>query len=205
MRNFFIILILTTSLYSTTAQTKFGVKLSGGINTLSVSGDLENLTDFSRSDLGFQVGFLIEIPLEHSIVFAPELLFATKGDYFSYDDYNYSFYSEINLSYLQLPMMTRIMIIDYFGLEFGPYAAVLFDATEKDKIEEYGSITTFDGSIKSELKDMDYGFNVGAIYTSQTGLFVNMRLSLGIKDIYEASNATMKNKTISMGMGYIFK
>jgi len=196
---------------STQAQTDFGIKLTGSLNSLNMSGDFKPLNDYSGGNLGFQAGITSRIKVDKALFFTPEILFVTNGDFYASNNYDGNFLIEFNFSYLQFPMMFRVLFNDYIGIEVGPYYGILLDARARGKIDSYevGLIEDtqpleFDENIKSDITSGDFGVKLGAVFTVNNNLFIDIHYDIGIQDVLIDKNSGIYNRSFNIGFGYTF-
>ena len=194
---------------STQAQIDFGIKLSGSLNSLYLNGDFRPLNNYSGGVLGFEAGITSRIKVDKILSFTPEILYVTNGNY--YVSNNRNFQLEFDFSYLQIPMMFRILFNDYLGIEFGPYYGILLDARARGKINPYeiGLIEDtqpleFDENIKSDITSGDFGVKLGAVFTVNENLFIDIHYDIGLQDVLIDEKSGINNRSINIGFGHTF-
>jgi len=200
-------------------EIKLGAKVGGNYSTLKSDLDGEDYK------LGFHVGGLAEFKFNEKFSIQPELLYSmegakTDGSYKFVDEgvsYNVNYKEDIELAYLQLPIMFRYKLVDKLSLEVGPQIGYLLSAkTDYEiKLKAEGETFTETGSekIKDQLKSVDYGVNFGLGYEFGNNMFVQGRYHLGIADIDNSKTKVDeqsfdKGKILSRGLqlsvGYKF-
>lgn len=179
--------------FSTFAQgdAVFGVR--GGVNFANISGDD---TDEFDSRTGIQLGFLAEFGLTDMLALRPELNFSMQGAEISEP----GFEGKIKLNYLNIPVMLKIDVADGFFFEAGPQIGFLMSAKE----EFEGEGESGEEDIKDEVKDLDFGGNLGLGYELDSGLFFNARYNIGFADISESEPEKNQNSVISIAVGWLF-
>lgn len=186
--------------------------------------NLSNLSAGNNSQYikpSFHLGGFIEFPLTYYKQFAlqVELMYSNQG----YIGKEYQFYNDVsgqleeehkldnvNLHYLNVPIVFKYYIQDNFSLEFGPQIGFLMDASGMYDIFRYSTsnvyFDTSSNSLESFLfengyrsKDykkyydtVDYGLNFGLSYNFDNGIFITGRYYLGLKDVYKADNGYTK-------------
>lgn len=160
---------------------KFGAK--GGLNFASVSGDNTKGIDVVTS---FNFGVLSEIPISDKFSFQPELMYSGQG--YSFND------NTIALSYLNIPLMGKYYLTKGLSVEAGPQIGFLL-AAKNEKTDVKDSFNTF-----------DFGVNFGLGYKLDNGLNFGVRYNLGLTDINNVDNSSIKNKNgvLQLSVGYFF-
>jgi hypothetical protein len=160
---------------------KFGVK--GGLNFANISGDNTKDADLVTS---FNFGVLSEIPISEKFSFQPELMYSGQG--YSFND------NTVALSYLNVPLMGKYYLTKGFSVEAGPQIGFLL-AAKNEKI-----------NVKDSFNTVDFGVNFGLGYKLDNGLNFGVRYNLGLTDINNVDNSSIKNKNsvFQVSVGYFF-
>lgn len=183
MKKFLVLAVVTVLGFSNVnaQEIKFGAK--GGLNFATISGDntkgIEGVTSFN-------FGVLSEIPISDKFSFQPELMYSGQG---------YSFnHNTIALSYLNIPLMGKYYLTKGFSVEAGPQIGFLL-AAKNEKTNVKDSFNTF-----------DFGVNFGLGYKLDNGLNFGVRYNLGLTDINNVDNSSVKNKNgvFQVSVGYFF-
>ncbi len=192
MKKLILIALLSMFALNVNAQgmTSFGVK--AGANFANISGD--DVDDLS-SRTGLYLGVLAEFGLTDLLAIQPELNFSMQGADLSED----GFEGSVKLNYINLPVMLKINVTDGLFFEAGPQLGFLMSAdVEIDGEEE---------DIKDEIKNIDFGGNLGVGYQLDNGLFFNARYNIGlanINDFEDSEDFKNQNSVLSLGVGWIF-
>jgi hypothetical protein len=160
---------------------KFGVK--GGLNFANISGDNTKNADLVTS---FNFGVLSEIPISDKFSFQPELMYSGQG--YSFND------NTVALSYLNIPLMGKYYLTKGFSVEAGPQIGFLL-AAKNEKV-----------NVKDSFNTVDFGVNFGLGYKLENGLNFGVRYNLGLTDINNVDNSSVKNKNsvFQVSVGYFF-
>ncbi len=187
---FFAAIIAVFAMTSVNAQT-FGVK--AGLNLANLTGDIDN----NKALTSFHVGAVAEFEISDEFSFQPELVYSAQGTHFKYSedlgggnsiDVDY----KTNLSYLNLPLMAKYEVSEGISLLAGPQIGFLMSAKS-------------DGNdIKDSMKGIDFGVNLGAAYELESGMFFDLRYNIGLSNIADSNNVTIKNSVLSVSLGYKF-
>mgnify|MGYP006176410685 CR=1 FL=1 len=183
-----IILVAVLALFSfvgTNAQTAFGAK--AGLNVANLSGDV----DGNKSLIGFNVGVFAEITLADSFYLQPELLYSTQGAKF--DESTSGFSADLNLNYINIPIMFKYDVANRFYLEAGPQVGFLVAA-------DLGDL-----DVKDSYESTDFGANFGLSYGFTEKIFAQARYNIGMTNIVKDNgNDKVSNAVMSFSLGYKF-
>ena len=181
------------------AQVSFGAKAGGAITSLP--GDDDN-----NSKVGFYGGLTAELPVGKKFRVAAELFYSLQGnkkrirfsDWAPNDDYRESGKKEnMNLSYVNLPVLVKYEFIKKVYLETGLQAGLLISAKVKTS---QGT-----GDIKDLYKSFDLSWPIGIGYQLENGLGANFRYNLGLTNVYGEGNYKPHNSVVQLGLFYILK
>ena len=187
--------------FANAQETKFGVK--GGLNVANLSGDIED----NSSKVGFHVGGFVEIKVSDKFSVQPELLFSTQGTKLEESGTNYSYESNLNLSYLNIPVMAKYYVAERFSLEPVPQVAFLKKAKSDFTATASGITVSGDEDVKDEFESIDFGFNFGAGYDFTENLSAGLRYNLGLSNIAKTDSGDdfkLSNNVFSVSLGYKF-
>ena len=172
----------------------FGAK--AGVNFASITGDDIGELDSKTS---FHVGVVAEIVISEKFSFQPELLYSAQGATLSGFDVDV----DLNLDYLNLPLMAKFYVGEGFSLEAGPQVGYLLSA----KVKASGVGESEEEDIKDVVKGIDFGVNFGIGYKLDIGLNFGARYNLGLSndnDDPESPDDSYKNSVIQVSVGYFF-
>lgn len=212
----FLLAILTMFGFSANAQTTLedGVSfgLRGGVNFQNINGE-DNSGDKWENDLAvrFNAGVVANIPVAPEFYFQPGLLFTTKGAKFNDEILGIDTSSELNTSYLELPLSflyRPLLGTGHLLLGFGPYVAYGLGGKLESGDDEVD--IKFGDESSDEffyLKRMDYGANLFFGYELENGLSLQLNTQLGLANILPDvadNDATFKNTGFGISLGYNF-
>jgi len=160
---------------------EFGVK--GGLNFTSIAGD--DVPD-SGINTDFHFGVMAEMGISDKFSFQPELLYSGQG--FATGQ------NTILLNYINVPFMAKYYVAKGFSLEAGPQIGFLVSA-KSDSVD-----------IKDEIKNFDFGVNLGIGYKLDNGLNFGARYNFGLSNINDISGVSNKNQNAvaQISIGYFF-
>jgi opacity protein-like surface antigen len=150
------------------SQVEYGIK--GGLNLATVRYLND---DNSKARIGFNVGALVEIPLQDNLFLRPEVLYSSKG--FAYSATQYSREGVMKLNYVNIPVLFGIRPSPKVALMAGPELGFLQKAVSKSQ------------GIKTDMtnfyRHFDVGFDLGAGYNFSKFFGVEGRYNYGFKDL----------------------
>jgi hypothetical protein len=215
MKKTLLLLSLLGSMSFSYAQTtKFGV--IAGLNLATVSSTSSGSTNSSSSLAGFHVGAFADFELSSSVSIQPGILFSLKGgtqdETQSSGSFNIHATDKLTLNYVEVPVNVFYHIPVSFGKIFlggGPYIAM--GLSGKEKVVYTGSISgsadsnvTF-GSNSNDIKNPDFGVNLGAGVTLENNLLFKVGYGIGIANLSNTSGSTAHNNVLGISVGYSFK
>ncbi|MEM0938926.1 MAG: porin family protein [Bacteroidota bacterium] len=165
--------------------------LKGGLNV-----SYNNIDDFDTESItSYHAGIFGLVKLG-KIGIQPEILFSDQG---AEIDFGPRGESEIELLYINAPIMGKYYLVEGINLQFGPQLSILLDS-ELD-----------DTGVELETTDTDFGLAFGAGWDAPFGLKVDARFILGLTDINDSSDASfsqvdIQNRNFQLSIGYrLFK
>ena len=176
----------------------FGGGLILGLSTSQVSGDY--LGGFNKA--GLLVGGFIDLQLSKTLKGQMEMTFIQKGS--NNPNMNENNYSDINLSYVEIPFLLKYLQSSTIAIEGGIETAFLISASDNDI---YGQISA---NSTKEFNTTDISIFIGMDYSINPRLILNSRISNSIIPIRaHASGATFQlnkgqyNSVLSFALHYI--
>ncbi len=164
------------------SQAKLEIGLKAGANFSNTDIDnAESITSFHGGLYG-----LIKLA---NIGIQPEVLVSKQGS-------DLSGASEIDFSYVNVPVMLKIYFPGGLNLQAGP---------------QFGILTNAENEVGADIKDLykssDLSAALGAGWDAPFGLQANVRYVLGLSDINDvAGQEEVKNSTFQVSIGYsLFK
>ena len=176
----------------------FGGGLILGLSTSQVSGDY--LGGFNKA--GLLVGGFIDLQLSKTLKGQMEMTFIQKGS--NNTNMNENTYSDISLSYVEIPLLLKYQQSRTIAIEGGIETAFLISASDNDI---YGQISN---NSTKEFNTTDISIFIGMDYSINPRLILNSRISNSIMPIRaHASGATFQlnkgqyNSVLSFALHYI--
>ncbi|WP_228851897.1 porin family protein [Aegicerativicinus sediminis] len=182
-------LMLCLNLGVEAQELHFGVK--GGLNFSSIGGDE---TGDMKTLTSFHVGGLMEIMLNEQFSLQPELIYSAQGAKEDGGD------GELNLDYLNVPVMAKYYATEALSIEAGPQFGILINS----KITGGGEELDLDDLTKS----FEFGLGVGLSYKILENLFVSGRYNIGLSNVWDDNeyeeDFKQHNNVIQLSVGYMF-
>ncbi|MBC7774110.1 MAG: PorT family protein [Phycisphaerae bacterium] len=202
-------------------RTSFGIR--AGVNFQNINGK-DGSGDKLENELAtrFHVGVQADIPIAPEFYFQPGLLFTTKGAKNETINLEQPAPSDLNISYLELPLnfLYKPMLGNgHLLLGVGPYVA--YGIGGKAKFEGGGTTLTqdvkFDNTVTLPevtedyyVRPFDAGANLFVGYQFVNGLFFQLNTQLGLMNInpdFEGvpeNDSAYKNTGFGLSVGYGF-
>ena len=191
---------------------KFGIKAG-----LNLSFFDEKLFDIDPSlKAGFNVGAVLNIPVNARFSLQPEILFSTQGTKYenvkspvvgvnqiSDAEFNYI------LSYVNIPIMAKINLIHGLHLLAGPQLGFLasFESEVTASIPGGPTITQSQSAPDNSYATFDFALGLGLSYVIIPSLEVESRFNLGLTKINDNNNGgtdIIRNRVLQFGLLYYF-
>lgn len=173
---------------ATAQHANIGIKAGLNFSNIKTDNDIEY-----DNAIGYHVGLLAHIHLANKFAMQPELVYSTQGA-----DYELSGQDgEINLDYLNVPIMFQYMFDNGFRLQAGPQIGFLLNAKQK---YNGGS-----DDLKDDSNRIDFGIGAGVSYVHPpTGWGFDARYNMGLNNINKDDGADVMNRNIQVGIFYLF-
>lgn len=171
-----------TSSSSASGDVQFAAK--AGFNIASLGG--ENVYNYATKP-GFHVGGLVEIPFSDKILLQPEVLISLQGSGTLYTD-------NVNLFYLNVPLMAKYNVWDALYIEAGPQLGLLLSSNIDENT--YGTLVTPDKN------SLDVGIGIGAGYRLNDNFYFQVRFVPGFINVVK--DIKSKNRVFQISASYFF-
>jgi hypothetical protein len=180
--------------FANAQKVEFGLK--GGLNVSTQRAEIDNVGTITFNSLvGFQVGGFVEFKALDKLAIQPEVLFSTEGSKFALGAGSDA---EINLSYINVPVMAKYLVSEKLSLQVGPQIGFLVAAKAKSE----GVSEDF----KDTYKSTNFGVNFGLGYVIAKNILVDFRYNLGLsgntKQDFIGEGSKLKGSVFSFALGY---
>lgn len=210
---FLAILLLLLPQNGNSQETRFGIK--AGLNYSSIVGDLTEGIKFRFSGQG---GIFVEIKFSDKFAFQPEIYYSSQGfqystDLFSIDTNGFGgddndFRTNVQLNYLNVPLLGKFALSERIVVEFGPQFAFLVNQVTKIKnLDELDSSTSKNKSTIPGKFRLDYGAAVGIGIQINDQFSLSPRFYLGLRNRLSGLNDNLQNynASIQVSLNYAFR
>lgn len=170
-------------------EPKFGLK--GGLNVAKLA--FGNNTDADWRT-GFHLGGLSHIHLTPSFSLQPEVYYSSQGTKIP----NSGRQMNLNLSYINVPVLLQYNFANGFRLQGGPQVGFLVGVSDKVNDEELNLYSTAD------FKSIDVAIPLGISYLGYSGLGADVRYNIGLTNVMQATTPTTRNNVFQIGAFYLF-
>jgi len=164
--------------------------LKAGLNVSNLSN--KNGSQMG-SKLGLNAGLLAHIHMSPNLAIQPEVMYSNQGAKYTVSDGEH----ELNLNYINIPVLLQYMFANGFRLQTGPQLGFL--GSVKDKV---GSLETNNFSTQ-DFKTIDFSWAAGLGYVSTSGLGVDARYNFGLSNINNVGPNILHNNVFQVGLFYM--
>ncbi len=190
------LLLFFAILYSSlnAQQSRFGIK--GGLNLTTFNGKYANQTSINS---GFHFGIYTDVEVGNRFVIQPELQFSTQGAGFEKDgDF------DIELHYLNIPLIFKIYPTERLSLHFGPQFDILLSSKVKFSGAELNNEEVFEPSDTGIASGLGYELekvNFGIRYIAGLTEVIFMEEKLGFPT---DESTKLRNQNLQFYVGFSF-
>lgn len=201
------ILVASMSLFAFGAKAQVSFAPEVGLNLFNQTQKLGSAELSPDSKVGFKAGGVVNIPVVAGFYVQPGVFYSTKGFKYSSDLLGIKTESSTNLGYIEVPVnaLYRFDLGNAGGIfvSAGPYAAFAVNGKTKTTVASIETKTDVEfGSDAGETKRFDYGLNAGLGYETPWGVYVRAQYGLGLANLSNVDNGTVKNKGFQFSLGF---
>lgn len=208
--------LVLASLSAVRAQStglQFGAK--AGLNMAILSGQFNTTAEFKP---GLAIGAFLRWRPSERIALQPELVYSQQGTANVNSFLGVPAKSQVNLNYLNVPVLFKIYLGNLVNVQVGPQVGLLLSGRETGQVGYYSSgssisLITVDEDVKSDYSS-DISWCGGLGVDLKNGLLISARLNYGFTDINnnEADKAFRRylsigglhNRAFEFALGYAF-
>jgi hypothetical protein len=176
-------------------ETRFGVKAGATFSKWAVEVGGEKEEDY-KNRVGFQFGFLADVPVGNAISFQPQINFTSKGSAEEHDGH----LDKIVVNAIDIPLNLVFRSSSFFA-GIGPNLGINLSASVKEEGESE-EITI--GNDPGNLKRMDFGANVMVGLEFKNGLFISAQYTPGFVNLSPDNGVTARSNFAGISLGYFF-
>lgn len=211
MRINFLSLILLFSTNLLFSQVQFGV--TGGMGYVNTARDFEpesSKYDYFGFDYSYRISYLggayCTYSLSDNFKLRTEFLFSSKGGRYEFNDAGSNVNINLRLSYISIPVLFQLRLVDELSLEIGPEIGYLLAASVKRK--------GFDSFDVDNLynNETDFGISSGFRYFITQKITTSLRYTHGLSTIREdnifdsfaipSGNVSFHNRSFQLSVSY---
>ncbi|MEQ8549481.1 MAG: porin family protein [Cyclobacteriaceae bacterium] len=186
---YLIIAFLITGNSAQAQHANIGIK--GGLNGYTIEGDNSGGNDLK---LSFNLGLLAHFHLGNQFALQPELVYSGQGTQRKIAGSNV----DLNLNYVNIPLLFQYMFDNGFRLEAGPQLGILSSAKS---VIGNNSI-----DVKSDYESTDVSIAMGMSYVKpSTGFGFDIRYNYGLTNINKSNTSNAYNRGWQLGFFYLFE
>jgi len=178
------------SIGSLLAQKKpsFGFKVGANFVNLNSASDVSLGHSFSdNGTTGFHAGIVLHVPFVKKSGFQAEAFYSAEG------------IKDLDLAYVNMPIMYTYKILPGFRLQLGPQFRVKVNA----KVDENGVYADTEETIEDDLKGFNFDAAAGLEFRFPIiGIFIQGRTVFGLNDI--GDDFFGKSQAVQLSVGYRF-
>jgi hypothetical protein len=145
--------------------------------------------------LGYNVGFLANLPVGASVSLQPELVYSNQGGEYTTSDMQKH---NLNLNYLNIPVLLQYNA-GGVRLQAGPQIGFLTSVHDNVNNVETGFFN------KNDFKKIDVSLPVGISYVGRSGIGIDARYNIGLSNINNVGLNTIKNNVAQVGLFMMLK
>lgn len=167
----------------------FNLGVKAGLNGYTTSS--ESFSDIDPK-FGLHAGLIGHAHLGGQFALQPELVFSMQGSKYTASGTDVN----LNLNYINIPLIFQYMYNNGFRLQAGPQIGVL--ASAKTKI---GSTVV---DVKDDFEAIDFGIGVGMSFVNPaTDFGFDIRYNHGLSNIYKVGSSNTYNRGFQVGVFYL--
>lgn len=173
----------------TAQHTNIGIK--GGLNAYTIKTDNSSNAE---TKLGYHIGLIGHIHISDQFALQPELVYSVQGAQYTVAGEEVN----LNLNYLNVPLLFQYMFDNGFRLQAGPQLGFLASAKSE--------VNNNDTDVKDNFEKIDVGLGLGASYVNPISNFgVDVRYNAGLTNINKIGSVESFNRGFQVGVFYLFK
>ncbi|MEO8404712.1 MAG: outer membrane beta-barrel protein [Chitinophagaceae bacterium] len=181
------------------AQFKIGIKAGGNLAEQRVTSSANGSYYSNNHIKSYHAGVIADMKIAENVYLQPQILYTRKGStLLSTTD---ATSSRVRLNYIDVPVNLLYKLPLSFGKIFaGTGATFSYGFSGKQQIN--GQQQKIYHDVKT-WKHEDLALNFTAGLELNNGLFASINSQKGLLDVYKTSNTSVKNKSLSVSVGYL--
>jgi len=180
MKNIVSIIFLSLFVSAGAMAQNYGFGVKAGVN----GSDFRTGNDNFEMKLGYLLGIYANLRLSERVGFQPELVYSNQGAATNDID--------VNLNYLNIPMMFKLYVTPAVNLQLGPYIGFIVDKRLTSDLDNLDK-----DDIEDSFKGLDVGLAGGINFEAAGGFNVGVRYAYGFSDVNKGYDQTVGGSAIS--------
>ncbi|HLS72037.1 MAG TPA: porin family protein [Chitinophagaceae bacterium] len=199
---FFIIYLSQSFVY---AQ-KVSLNPEVGINLSSLHHS-DSYQDIKNNTIGVKAGLALNIPITKRIFIQPGVYFDMRGARIQEEFNGLVQENDYTLNYLQIPIHLQtelpIGVLGELFVHVGPYVGWGINGRKEVSINNIKekAMDAF-GDDEEQLKNIDFGLNIGAGYRTPFGIYARVQYGYGMGNLSNISSESIQNRVWNIGLGW---
>ncbi|MGM0531465.1 MAG: porin family protein [Bacteroidota bacterium] len=178
------------------------IGLKGGLN---VSNFYVDEVGDKNPRYGIHLGLRAKMPVTDFLAIQPEFLYSTRGANYDYSILGYDWETQLNMSYLDIPVMGVIDLSNYVSVQGGVYGSSLMGVNATTEGDTGGGYEELE---KDNFQNFDYGLAAG-IGFNISPITLELRYNYGLQGIGKEGWAeevlgNPKNSALQLSAGFAF-
>lgn len=164
--------------------------LKGGLNLSTWSNNNSGVGYKNRP--GFHAGLTAQVNVNPHFAIQPEVVYSSQGTKYTIGDQEHN----LSLNYVNIPLMLQAKVGGGLYAQAGPQIGFLMSTSDKVNDVETNFFSTDD----FKRTDVAIGFGLG--YSGVSPIGVDARYNLGLTNINDVGNNSIKNNVLQIGLTY---
>lgn len=189
----------------------FGVKAGINLANLEIKDDVSAAAGANfNSKTSLHAGIFYNIPITRMFRIQPEVVYSIQGaktSAISSSDANLAGTKEIDLHYVQVPLMFQLMTPGGFQIEAGPQVGFLSSANADRTAGDQVNLKD-----RNYIKKVDFALGGGVGYITRIGLGIHAKYTYGFTNIWNNEESPLgtppvldsRNRVVQIGLHYAF-
>jgi len=174
-----------------------GIKI--GATYSNIVGD--DVSSINNNILGFELGVLMQHPINNQLSLQVELLFTQKGT--SQSESGEYFNSSLN--YMNVPILLSFALAPNISIYGGGYLSYLVSVSLSTSIDISSSdIERAEDDAKKSTSDIDAGFALGAMFKLNENLLFDLRFERGFATLDDDGDKDGFNQSFKLSAAWLF-
>jgi len=177
-----------------------------GINLSSLHHS-DSYQDIKSNTIGVKAGLALNIPITKRIFIQPGVYFDMRGARIQEEFNGLVQENDYTLNYLQIPLHLQtelpIGVLGELFVHAGPYVGWGINGRKEVSINNIKekAMDAF-GDDEEQLKNIDFGLNIGAGYRTPFGIYARVQYGYGMGNLSNISSESIQNRVWYIGLGW---